>query len=122
MTVVDMQQTGCGAGSDGGVETNAACVEGRLRGTPEEAATRPATTQAMEKENKSSNDNGRKLTGRDLQSLPTRQYLDQTVNPILLQGLKALAKDRPQDPVQYLVNFLLKNKSRVDETNGTEEG
>lgn len=77
----------------------------------------------MEKENKSTNDNGRKPSGRDLQSLPTRQYLDQTVNPILLQGLKALAKDRPQDPVQYLANFLMKNKSRVDETNGgTEEG
>ncbi|RMC12595.1 hypothetical protein DUI87_10117 [Hirundo rustica rustica] len=30
----------------------------------------------------------------DLQSLPTRAYLDQTVVPILLQGLAVLAKER----------------------------
>jgi hypothetical protein len=30
----------------------------------------------------------------DLQSLPTRQYLDQTVVPILLQALSTLAKER----------------------------
>jgi len=30
----------------------------------------------------------------DLQSLPTRAYLDQTVVPILLQGMSALAKER----------------------------
>ncbi|XP_030052276.1 protein dpy-30 homolog isoform X2 [Microcaecilia unicolor] len=30
----------------------------------------------------------------DLQSLPTRAYLDQTVVPILLQGLSVLAKER----------------------------
>ncbi|KAL1403701.1 hypothetical protein pipiens_001766 [Culex pipiens pipiens] len=62
----------------------------------------------MEKENKSTNDNGRKPSGRDLQSLPTRQYLDQTVNPILLQGLKVPPRSStPQDPIQYLANYLL---------------
>lgn len=30
----------------------------------------------------------------DLQSLPTRAYLDQTVVPILLQGMSVLAKER----------------------------
>jgi len=30
----------------------------------------------------------------DFQSLPTRQYLDQSVVPILLQGLTALSKER----------------------------
>ena len=30
----------------------------------------------------------------DLQSLPTRSYLDQTVVPILLQGLSTLSKER----------------------------
>uniref|UniRef100_A0A8C6K4C9 Uncharacterized protein n=1 Tax=Melopsittacus undulatus TaxID=13146 RepID=A0A8C6K4C9_MELUD len=34
----------------------------------------------------------------DLQSLPTRAYLDQTVVPILLQGLAVLAKERPRTP------------------------
>ena len=30
----------------------------------------------------------------EIQSLPTRQYLDQSVVPILLQGLTALSKER----------------------------
>lgn len=47
---------------------------------------------------------------RDLQSLPTKQYLDQTVAPILLQGLQNLAKERPPDPITYLATYLLKNK------------
>uniref|UniRef100_A0A2M4AZE0 Putative histone h3 lys4 methyltransferase complex subunit n=1 Tax=Anopheles triannulatus TaxID=58253 RepID=A0A2M4AZE0_9DIPT len=77
----------------------------------------------MEKENKlSTTESGRKTAARgDLQSLPTRQYLDQTVNPILLQGLKLLAKERPQDPVQYLANFLMKNRNRVDDSNGSAD-
>ncbi|XP_077912272.1 protein dpy-30 homolog isoform X1 [Halichoerus grypus] len=33
----------------------------------------------------------------DLQSLPTRAYLDQTVVPILLQGLAVLAKERDSE-------------------------
>lgn len=51
----------------------------------------------------------------DLQSLPTRQYLDQTVVPILLQALSTLAKERPSDPIDYLANYLLKNKNQFDQ-------
>lgn len=50
----------------------------------------------------------------DLTSLPTRQYLDQTVVPILLQGLSALARERPPDPVNFLAAFLVKNKANYD--------
>lgn len=53
----------------------------------------------------------------DLQALPTRAYLDQTVVPILLQGLSVLAKDRPPNPIEYLAAFLLKNKSQFEERN-----
>lgn len=35
-----------------------------------------------------------KKTRIDLSSLPTRQYLDQTVVPILIQGLTTLSKER----------------------------
>lgn len=49
---------------------------------------------------------------RDLQSLPTKQYLDQTVAPILLQGLQTLAKERPADPVSYLAAYLLKHNDK----------
>lgn len=60
----------------------------------------------------------------DVTALPTKQYLDQTVAPILLEGLKTLAKDRPQDPVTFLANFLLKHKAQnndiiSEETNNT---
>lgn len=59
----------------------------------------------------------------DLTTLPTKQYLDQTVAPILLEGLKTLAKERPHDPVTFLANYLLKHKNQcdtvVEETNNT---
>lgn len=46
----------------------------------------------------------------ELQSLPTRAYLDQTIVPILLGGLSTLAKERPPNPIEYLAAYLLKNK------------
>merc|ERR1712126_630226 len=42
--------------------------------------------------------------------IPTRQYLDQTVVPILLESLAALAKERPSDPINFLINYLQKHK------------
>lgn len=51
----------------------------------------------------------------DYSSLPTRQYLDQTVVPILLQGLASLAKTRPEDPTKYLANFLLEHKQEFED-------
>lgn len=50
----------------------------------------------------------------EVQSLPTRQYLDQTVVPILLQALSCLAKERPADPINFLAAYLLRNKSQYD--------
>ncbi|CAH1646793.1 unnamed protein product [Spodoptera littoralis] len=66
---------------------------------------------AMEKENES---NANRKSRIDLNALPTRQYLDQTVVPILLQGLSALAKERPPDPIDYLAAYLLKNKTTFE--------
>lgn len=42
----------------------------------------------------------------DLQSLPTRAYLDQTVVPILLQGLAVLAKERYHICLSFMISFL----------------
>mmetsp|Transcript_4154 Transcript_4154/g.13654 ORF Transcript_4154/g.13654 Transcript_4154/m.13654 type:complete len:130 (-) Transcript_4154:3094-3483(-) len=41
-----------------------------------------------------------------LWNLPIRTYLDQTVVPILLDGMAELVKVRPQDPVKWLSEYL----------------
>lgn len=51
----------------------------------------------------------------DLTSVPTRQYLDTTVVPILLQGLSSLAKERPAKPISFLANFLLDKAPEYDD-------
>ncbi|XP_053085894.1 protein dpy-30 homolog isoform X1 [Pangasianodon hypophthalmus] len=56
-----------------------------------------------------------KVDLQTLQTLPTRAYLDQTVVPILLQGLSVLAKERPPNPIEFLATFLLKNKSQFED-------
>lgn len=55
-----------------------------------------------------------KKTRVDLSSLPTRQYLDQTVVPILMSALSYLAKERPPEPISALAAFILKNKSSYE--------
>ncbi|XP_034666396.1 protein dpy-30 homolog [Drosophila subobscura] len=55
-------------------------------------------------------------------SLPTRQYLDQTVAPILLHGLQALARERPTDPIQFLASYLLKHSNGCEDNAPTTEG
>merc|ERR1711868_26089 len=54
---------------------------------------------------------GRRHT--ELKDLPTREYLDETVVPILTEGLAILGKERPNDSMtacQWLGQFLIKNK------------
>ncbi|KAJ8360057.1 hypothetical protein SKAU_G00165820 [Synaphobranchus kaupii] len=68
-------------------------------------------------ENEKSNADKASKQKVDLQSLPTRAYLDQTVVPILLQSLSVLAKERPQNPIEFLAAHLLKNKSQYEDRN-----
>ena len=48
----------------------------------------------------------------NLQTAPIRTYLDQTVVPILLQGLSDLVKQRPDDPVEHLAAYLMKHNPK----------
>ncbi|CAK0829610.1 unnamed protein product, partial [Prorocentrum cordatum] len=41
--------------------------------------------------------------------LPLRQYLDQYVVPTLLPAMTAVAEERPENPVEWLAHYLLKN-------------
>ncbi|KAF1336642.1 Dpy-30 like protein, partial [Globisporangium splendens] len=45
----------------------------------------------------------------EVNALPIRAYLDQTVVPILLQGMSALVKERPANPIEWLAAYLIKN-------------
>ncbi|GKT25222.1 Sdc1/DPY30 like protein [Aduncisulcus paluster] len=60
----------------------------------------------------------------NLSALNTKNYLDKTVVPILLQGLAALAQERPPNPVEYLAAYLLRNNPNKTEhpLDKTEEG
>ncbi|KAF6259164.1 P-loop containing nucleoside triphosphate hydrolase protein [Scenedesmus sp. NREL 46B-D3] len=42
--------------------------------------------------------------------MPVRQYMDVTVIPVLREGLKALNVARPDDPWQYLADYLVAHK------------
>ena len=38
-----------------------------------------------------------------------RQYLDQTVAPLLIQAMSEVAKERPDRPIEYIIKFLRDN-------------
>ncbi|KAJ8613128.1 hypothetical protein CTAYLR_004819 [Chrysophaeum taylorii] len=42
-------------------------------------------------------------------NMPVRTYLDQTVVPILLDGMSELVKHRPDDPIKWLSEYLAEN-------------
>lgn len=48
----------------------------------------------------------------DLQSVPMKEYLEQTVIPIVHQGLLAVARERPAAPIEYLAAYFLKHKHK----------
>ncbi|XP_043644175.1 protein dpy-30 homolog [Drosophila teissieri] len=58
-----------------------------------------------------------KKPSNETNNMPTRQYLDQTVAPVLLHGMQALARERPTDPIQFLASYLLKHSNGCDENN-----
>eukprot|EP01012_Entosiphon_sulcatum_P039920 TRINITY_DN5342_c0_g1_i1.p3 TRINITY_DN5342_c0_g1~~TRINITY_DN5342_c0_g1_i1.p3 ORF type:complete len:151 (+),score=19.12 TRINITY_DN5342_c0_g1_i1:98-550(+) len=56
----------------------------------------------------------------ELDRLPIRAYLDQTVVPLLLQGLAALVRERPENPVDYLAAYLIKNNPQKSHVSTAE--
>ena len=96
-------------------------TEAKSTGEAESGATSnqtPATVTNAE-QNKKDND---EATQNAFQALPTRQYLDQTVVPILLQALSAVAKERPADPIDFVASYLCREKARfVPSTNSTAD-
>lgn len=50
-----------------------------------------------------------------VRSLPKQEYLQATVIPLLLEGLSWIIKERPEDPVENLAMFLIKNNPQTPE-------
>uniref|UniRef100_A0A3P8ZBQ9 Nucleoside-diphosphate kinase n=1 Tax=Esox lucius TaxID=8010 RepID=A0A3P8ZBQ9_ESOLU len=50
----------------------------------------------------------------EAQSVPLRNYLMKNVMPTLTQGLIECCKTRPQDPVDFLAEYLFKNNPQVE--------
>lgn len=42
-----------------------------------------------------------------IKSLPVKSYLEHSVVPVLLEGLTELSKVRPENPVEWLGEYLL---------------
>ncbi|XP_054723838.1 protein dpy-30 homolog [Uloborus diversus] len=88
-------------------------VEQEVTGTAETVAKEAAPAEEKQKSNASEKEEvSSKKQKMDQVNMPTRPYLDATVVPILLQALSALARERPQDPIQFLADFLVRNKSQ----------
>lgn len=54
-----------------------------------------------------------------VRSLPKQEYLQATVIPILLEGMSWIIKERPNDPVESLAMFLIKNNPNTPEMHKT---
>ncbi|KAK8854310.1 hypothetical protein M9Y10_016870 [Tritrichomonas musculus] len=63
------------------------------------------TLQEMDQLEDLALDNKEKPSHSDLK----QQYLDETVMPLVLEGITWIMKERPIDPVEHLAMFLLKN-------------
>lgn len=48
-------------------------------------------------------------------ALPDRQYLEHTVLPLLLHGLEATVRERPNDPIEFLAAYLISNNPQRDD-------
>ena len=58
-------------------------------------------------------------TREHLQKIPVREYLDSTVVPVVLQAMAAVARERPDDPVDYVAKYLLQHNPRRQQVLGS---
>ena len=46
-------------------------------------------------------------------NLPIRQYLDKHIMPSLIEALEKLTVDKPEDPIQYIGEYLLREEEKM---------
>lgn len=48
-------------------------------------------------------------------NLPIRQYLDKHIMPSLLEALEKMTHDKPEDPIQYIGEYLLREEDKLQQ-------
>ncbi len=46
-------------------------------------------------------------------NLPIRQYLDKHIMPSLIEALEKMTNDKPEDPIKYIGEYLLKEEDKL---------
>ena len=47
----------------------------------------------------------------DIKNLPMEAYLDKTVMPLVLEGMAEVSKTKPDNPIKYLADYLMKHSN-----------
>lgn len=56
-------------------------------------------------------------------AVSVRAYLEQTVVPVLMAGLQQLVRERPDDPIEFLCQYLQRNNpKKAQQQNGPTSG
>ena len=56
-------------------------------------------------------ENNKEGKQKNLNNISIRAYLDKTVIHLVLQGMAEVAKERPENPIKYLADFLMKHSN-----------
>ena len=48
----------------------------------------------------------------DVKNMSSKQYMDEMVVPTMLRALSAVNKERPDDPIEFLIQYLSKEKEK----------
>ena len=56
-------------------------------------------------------ENNKEGKQQNLNIISIRTYLDKTVVPLVLQGMAEVAKERPENSIKFLADFLMKHSN-----------
>ena len=57
----------------------------------------------------------------DIKQLPIKAYLDQQLMPLLLEALAELAKEKPEEPIEFVAKYLLDHNPEKNWNNRYEQ-
>lgn len=70
---------------------------------------------SMKSDNKSSSQNKDikdNINMNNYKNLSTRAYLEMTVVPVVMTGMTELASEKPENPLEWLGNYILKHSQK----------